>query len=100
MKKDAPPVKEKEGAAAATIVVNLPADAKLIVDDRATTSTSAVRTFATPELEQGKEYYYTLTAEIVREGKTLTSSQRVAVRAGETSRITMELTPATGVASK
>src|SRR5262245_28498571 len=46
----------------ARITVRLPADAKLFVDNAECPLTSAVRTFATPKLEQGKKYYYTLRA--------------------------------------
>ncbi|MBY0523996.1 MAG: TIGR03000 domain-containing protein [Gemmataceae bacterium] len=103
-KKDDVPAKKKEEeaskAAPATIVVSLPANAKLLIDDRATTSTSAVRTFATPALEQGKEFSYTLTAEIVREGKTETVTEKVTVRAGEASRVNISFPAPTGVASK
>jgi uncharacterized protein (TIGR03000 family) len=85
--------------APATIVVSLPAEAKLIIDDRTTVSTSAVRTFATPVLEAGKEYYYTLKAEVVRDGQTVTTTERVAVRAGQTSRISLDIPATSGVAS-
>ncbi len=93
------PEKKGDTAAPATIQVNLPADAKLTIDGAATTSTSANRTFATPALENGKEFFYTLTAEIVRDGKTLTASKRVAVRAGAESRVSIEIPEAT-VAAK
>ncbi len=69
-------------AAPATIVVTLPADAKLTIDDNLTTSTSASRVFATPALDAGKEFHYTLKAEIVRDGKKLTATERVTVMAG------------------
>jgi len=90
---------EKEINTPATIQVSLPADAKLSIDDAPTTSTSASRTFATPALEQGKVFYYTLKAEIVRDGKTLSATSRVAVRAGEESRVSIEIPTAT-VAAK
>jgi len=73
----------------ATIVVSLPEGAKLSVDGVATKSTTAVRTFATPALPAGQSYYYTLTAEVVREGQTLTATEQVTVRAGETSTVTL-----------
>jgi len=94
----------KTGTAApapATIHVDLPADAKLIVDDFATKSTSANRTFVTPELTPAKEFTYTLQAEIVRDGKTLTVSEKVAVKAGEEIRVNFPAEKfATTVASK
>jgi len=74
-------------AAPATIVVSLPADATLKVDGTATKATSAVRTFATPALDAGQSFVYTLTAEVVRDGKTLTASEQVTVRAGEMTQV-------------
>jgi len=47
-------------AAPATLVVSLPADARLIIDGEATTSTTARRTFVSPELAPGKTYSYNL----------------------------------------
>lgn len=43
-------------AAKATVVVELPADAKLYLDGNAVPLTSARRTFETPELKPGKTY--------------------------------------------
>ena len=93
---------EEKGAAIpapASIVVNLPAEAKLMIDDAATRSTSSVRVFSTPTLENGKEYFYTLKAEIIRDGQTVTASKKVAVRAGEETRVSLEF-PVASVASK
>jgi uncharacterized protein (TIGR03000 family) len=86
---------EKETAlpAPATIVVRLPAEAKLLIDDAATTSTSDVRVFASPSLEPGKDFYYTLKGELVREGRTLSTSQVVKVRAGQETRVQLEFQP-------
>ncbi len=75
---------KEEISAPATIVVSLPQDAKLMVDDYVTKSTSATRTFQTPGLPLGQDYRYTLTMEVVREGKTLTQKQEITVRAGQT----------------
>jgi uncharacterized protein (TIGR03000 family) len=99
------PAKEekKEGAAAAapaTLVVSLPADAKLTIDESATQATAAVRTFVTPTLEAGKDFSYSLKAEVVRNGQTLTATQNVTVRAGQVSRITLEIPAPAGVAAR
>lgn len=82
----------------AQVVVSLPADAKLFIDETPTTTTSAVRSFVTPELEAGKVYNYTLRAEIVRDGKPLSVTKEIAVRAGETTQAA--ITFPTVVASK
>jgi uncharacterized protein (TIGR03000 family) len=92
------PKKETRGPAAATIIVSLPADAKLIVDDTVTTSTSASRVLTTPELELGQDYHYNLKAEVVLDGKTVTMAKRVAVRAGE--QTSVSLFPETSLAQR
>ncbi len=75
--------------APATLIVSLPADAKLIIDDASTTSTSAERTFVSPNLNPGVDYNYNLKAEIVRDGKPVQVEQKVIVHAGETTRVTL-----------
>jgi uncharacterized protein (TIGR03000 family) len=72
--------------APANITISLPADAVLWIDDRLTASTSAQRQFITPALPAGKDFHYTLKAEIVRDGQKLTASERVTVRAGAETR--------------
>ncbi len=85
--------------APATIVVDLPADAKLRIDNDATSSTGASRVFQSPTLNPGKEYQYTLTAEVVRDGKPVKAEQVVTVKAGQTTPVTLTL-PAPGVAQR
>jgi uncharacterized protein (TIGR03000 family) len=67
----------------AKVTVRLPAEAKLYVDDVLCPLPSSVRTFETPKLEQGRQYYYTVRAEVVRDGRTETESRRVVVEAGK-----------------
>jgi uncharacterized protein (TIGR03000 family) len=93
------PDKPGEVAAPATIVVTLPADAKLTVDDSPTASTSSPRVLVSPTLEPGKEFHYTLKGEILRDGKTVTATQRIAVRAGEETRVNLEF-PTASVAQR
>jgi len=93
--------KEEEARmpAPATILVSLPAEAKLTVDGAATQSTSSTREFASPALEPGRDYYYTLKADIVRDGKPASTSRRVAVRAGQQTRVRLEF-PVNSVVKK
>jgi uncharacterized protein (TIGR03000 family) len=91
---------KEEVAAPATIQVSLPADAKLLVDDAPTASTSASRSFVSPPLQPGKEFYYTLKAVAVREGKTVTETKVVQVKAGATSRVTLGLESSNQVVQK
>ncbi|MCS6851851.1 MAG: TIGR03000 domain-containing protein [Gemmataceae bacterium] len=77
--------------APATLVVTLPEDAKLFIDDRPTTSTSGTRVFRTPELKRGYEYTYVLRMEVVVDGETKSVTRRAVVRAGEETRVDLQL---------
>jgi uncharacterized protein (TIGR03000 family) len=88
----APKPKTDGGAAAstatqATVVVSLPADAKLFADGQATALTSANRTFVTPALTPGKVYNYELRIEVVRDGQTRSETKNVSVSAGRISTV-------------
>jgi uncharacterized protein (TIGR03000 family) len=78
----------------ATIVVSLPAEARLTIDDHVTRSTSAVRTFVSPPLEPGKDFYYNLSAEVLRDNRPVTLNKRVTVRAGEEIRVMLDFSTA------
>ena len=84
--------------APATLVVRVPADAALSINGVATRSAAATRSFVSPSLQPGKEFHYTLKAEAVRDGRKVTATQRVAVRAGERKEVVLAFGPA-GVAS-
>jgi uncharacterized protein (TIGR03000 family) len=90
---------EEAGLAPATITVHLPADARLTIDDTPTTSTTAVRRFQSPPLQEGKEYTYTLKVELRRNGTTLTTQQRIDVRPGVDTSVRLEFSDAS-VASR
>ena len=73
--------------AGARVTVRLPADAKLYVDNVSCPLTSSVRTFDTPGLEPGRQYFYELRAVVSREGRDVTESKRVIVEAGRESAV-------------
>jgi uncharacterized protein (TIGR03000 family) len=99
MPKGGEPKTKTTGEIPATIIVSLPADAKLTFDGNVTNSTSARRTFTTPALDVNGEYVYTLRAEIVREGRSIVETQQVTVRGGQTSEVPFNFT-SQGVASR
>jgi len=68
----------------AKLVVELPEDAKLYIDDQLMKTASGKRTFSTPTLDRAQAYYYMVRAEVVRDGKTYSETKRVIVRAAET----------------
>src|SRR5207253_10772215 len=71
----------------ATVIVHLPAEAKLYVDGKKANLTSKTRSFVTPELQKGTDYYYTMRAEMKRDGTTVVQSQRVVVQAGKVAHV-------------
>ena len=56
-----------------------------------TSSTSALRTFVTPPLDPAKAYSYTLKAEAVRDGRTVSTTKEITVRAGQETDATLNL---------
>lgn len=68
----------------ATVIVHLPADAKLYAEGQLLLLTSAERSFITPILPGGADYGYTFRAEYTRHGETIAQSRKVSVRAGGT----------------
>jgi uncharacterized protein (TIGR03000 family) len=77
------------GAAAspnrATVIVKLPADAKLFAESKELSLTGMERSFVTPELPQGREYNYTFRVEYDRNGRTVSESRTLAVTPGKVS---------------
>jgi uncharacterized protein (TIGR03000 family) len=84
----------------ARITVKLPADGRVIVDGIAFTTKDGTRTFETPKLEPGRSYYYTLRAEVDRDGKTQTEDKRVVVEAGKEVRVDFTSPPAVRTVSR
>ena len=65
------------------MIVEVPADAKLYIDDTAMRTPSEHRTYQTPDLEPGQTYYYEVRVEVQRDGKPISETRRVLVRAGQ-----------------
>lgn len=89
-----------EGKDAARVTVKLPADARLYVDGVKCPLTSATRSFDTPELDAGRSYYYTLKAEVDRDGETRVARQRVLVEAGKQVTVEFKDLPVVQTASR
>jgi uncharacterized protein (TIGR03000 family) len=70
-------------ATTGTIVVNLPANAKLTVDGFVSQQTTSQRYLRTPAVPQGEQLTYTLVAETMQNGQLVSQTQTVSVRAGQ-----------------
>jgi uncharacterized protein (TIGR03000 family) len=69
-------------AAVAKVTVHVPENAKLYVDGVECPLDSTTRTFETPKIEPGRQYFYTVRAEVVRDGRPQSESRRIFVEAG------------------
>jgi uncharacterized protein (TIGR03000 family) len=67
----------------ARLIVDLPSDATLYIDDHKMTATAGRRTFNTPALETGETYYYMVRAEVMKDGAPVSVTKRVIVKPGE-----------------
>jgi uncharacterized protein (TIGR03000 family) len=71
----------------ARLIVSVPTDAKLYIDDQPMKAGSERRSFSTPNLVEGETYFYEIRVEIMRDGKPINEVRKVNVRAGEVARV-------------
>jgi uncharacterized protein (TIGR03000 family) len=71
----------------ARVIVHLPKEARLFVNDVPCPLTSDVRSFDSPPLKSTRSYSYILRAEVDRDGKVVTQTQRVRLVAGQDSTV-------------
>jgi uncharacterized protein (TIGR03000 family) len=65
------------------VVVNVPDDAKVIIDGKETSTKGSYRSFSTQKLKSGKWDDYSVEVSVVRDGKTLTRREKFDLAAGE-----------------
>ena len=63
--------------------VKVPADAKVFVNDRPTTSTGTDREYISRDLQSGARYNYDIRAEFLRDGQTVSEVKTVQLTAGQ-----------------
>jgi len=68
----------------ATITLNVPADAKVFINDYETSSTGAARQFVSHNLMAGYDYEYKIRVEIIRQGQILEANRNVVLQSGQT----------------
>jgi uncharacterized protein (TIGR03000 family) len=71
-------------AKSAQLIIEKPADAKIYVDNLPVKSDGVTLNFATPALDPVQAYFYMVRVEMTRDGKPLSESRKVIVRAGQT----------------
>jgi uncharacterized protein (TIGR03000 family) len=63
--------------------VNVPADARVYLQDQRMTLTGELRRFVTPALRAGEQRTYTMRVEVDRNGQTISRTTQVAYTAGQ-----------------
>lgn len=71
----------------ATLAVQVPEEAKIYVNGHLTTSTGAFRRYESAGLQPARAYSYTVRAELVRDGQTLTETKSVKLIGGQIGRM-------------
>jgi uncharacterized protein (TIGR03000 family) len=77
------PKDDKEQTSRAKVVIDVPAQAKLYIDDQLMPEKAGKRTFVTPVLKAGQTYYYDVKIVVTREGQEQAQTTRVLLQAGE-----------------
>lgn len=78
--------KERTIPTRAQLLLSLPANAQLFIDDQPVKAPAGVQTFDTPALEPDKDYFYMVRIEMIRDGQPLSETRRLIVRAGQVAR--------------
>ncbi|MCA9116112.1 MAG: TIGR03000 domain-containing protein [Planctomycetaceae bacterium] len=66
----------------ATLVVKVPENARVYLQDQKMTLTGTTRRFYSPALDSSKSYVYTVRVEVDRDGRTITRETEATVTAG------------------
>jgi uncharacterized protein (TIGR03000 family) len=68
---------------AVELAVRVPADAKVFVNDKATTSTGGLRTYTTKNLDRSQSYTYSVRAEFEHNGQMISQTKTATVSVGD-----------------
>jgi uncharacterized protein (TIGR03000 family) len=77
----------------ALLSVKVPADAKVFVNGRETTSTGIDREYISRDLQAGARYNYDVRAEFTRDGQSVSENKSIQLTAGQTANV--DFTPGT-----
>jgi uncharacterized protein (TIGR03000 family) len=80
----------EESPAYARVILTLPEGATLTVNGQRVEAAAGTQVFVTPDLEPGQDYYYTIRANVVQDGRTVAISRQVTVRAGQQSEVNLD----------
>ncbi len=76
------PEPQLEPTSSAQVVIKASAEVRVLVNGQLTRRSGALTTFRTPQLTVGQTYSYEFQAQVVRDGRTVSRTRKVQVRAG------------------
>lgn len=79
------------------LTVDVPADARVFVNGKLTTSQGLSRQYVSRNLQDGFNYTYEVKAQVVRGGEVVEETRTVDLRAGEVSKLAFDFAPAKSV---
>jgi uncharacterized protein (TIGR03000 family) len=77
----------------AVINLRVPSDAKVWFDQSQMKQTGTMRSFESPLLDVGSEYAYQIRIQVKRDGKDITETRRITLRAGDVINLTLGSSP-------
>lgn len=80
----APMSRNEDNRIRSKVVIEVPENAKLFVDDNLMKDGGTQRVFQTPPLNPNETYYYEIRVEVMNEGKVSSTTQKLVVRPGIT----------------
>jgi uncharacterized protein (TIGR03000 family) len=86
-----PPQPEPASTDSAHLNLQVPADAKVIINDHVTTSTGEARQYVSRGLQPGMKYRFEVRAEVVRNGATQSRTKVVELQANGSAELTFDL---------
>jgi uncharacterized protein (TIGR03000 family) len=67
----------------AKVIIDVPANARLYIDDQPMPDKAGKRTFVTPPLQRGQTYFYDVKLEVVQNGQPQVQTTRVILHQGD-----------------
>jgi uncharacterized protein (TIGR03000 family) len=78
------------------LTISVPEDARVIINDRPTTTEGGERTYVVRGAQAGTSYTFVVRAEFDRDGRTSTETKEIVLRAGQSSALAFNIQPTIG----
>jgi uncharacterized protein (TIGR03000 family) len=97
--KSANPAPSQPDSDAVQLTIDVPANAKVVINDLPTKSTGEHRHYVSKGIQPGSAYRYRVRAEFIRDGKAVTEEKTVSLTAGKSALLNFNAAPDAQVAN-